>query len=214
MRRLPRYYSCLCDLQLSGVERISSEELASVMQITSSQVRLDLSHFGNFGQRGYGYNIHQLLISIGNILGIYSDNHLILIGTGKLGRALLRSFPFSRIGFTVDAAFSLSPKIVGAKFAGIPVYPSSMLSDFVRSHQIHVAALTLPSSAAQSTVDELVQQGVTGFWNFTNANLKSDDPRVHFENIRLTDSLLRLNYCVIHPQQEQAARAQKKQKKG
>lgn len=202
MRRLPRYYRYLNDLYMQEVERVSSDELAELMQITSSQVRQDLSFFGNFGQKGYGYNVHQLLITVGNILGIYSDNHLIVIGVGKLGHALLQSFPFSRLGFTVDAAFALSPKVVGSIICGIPVYSVNMLEDYVRSHHVHVAVLTLATSAAQDIVDRLIQQGVTGFWNFTSLDFSSKNPFIIFENIHLTDSLLRLNYRIMHAHQK------------
>ena len=57
IRRLPRYYRYLDDLHAKGVVRISSSSLGSKMGITASQIRQDLSCFGEFGQQGYGYNV-------------------------------------------------------------------------------------------------------------------------------------------------------------
>lgn len=198
--RLPCYYSCLRDLYQKEVERVSSEELAKLMAATSSQIRLDLSYFGHFGQKGYGYNVRQLLISIGNILGIYEDKHIILIGAGKLGRALLQSFPFLQLGFTVDAAFGISPEIIGSSVSGIPIYHASGLEEYITRQKIRIAALTLPTSEVQSVVKRLISYGITGFWNFTNMDLASDDPLIAVENIHFANSLLRLNYRMEHPQ--------------
>lgn len=198
--RLPCYYSCLRDLYQKEVERVSSEELAKLMVVTSSQVRLDLSYFGHFGQKGYGYNVRQLLISIGNILGIYEDNHIIVVGVGKLGRALLQSFPFLQLGFTVDAAFGTSPGIIGSSVSGIPIYHISGLEEYVTGQKIRIAALTLPTSEVQGIVKHLISYGITGFWNFTSMDLASDDPLVTIENVHFANSLLRLNYRMNHLQ--------------
>ena len=67
IRRLPRYYRYLGELKAEGVERISSSELSSLMNVTSSQIRQDLNNFGGFGQQGYGYNVEYLYDEIGKI---------------------------------------------------------------------------------------------------------------------------------------------------
>lgn len=70
IRRLPRYYRHLTDLHLAGVERISSSALGKSMGLTASQIRQDLSCFGEFGQQGYGYNVDKLRGEISEILGM------------------------------------------------------------------------------------------------------------------------------------------------
>lgn len=57
IKRLPRYYRYLGEMLNNGVERISSGELSTKMQVTASQIRQDLNNFGGFGQQGYGYNV-------------------------------------------------------------------------------------------------------------------------------------------------------------
>ena len=60
IKRLPRYYRFLTELESNGTDKISSTALAGVMSSTASQVRQDLNCFGGFGQQGYGYSVHNL----------------------------------------------------------------------------------------------------------------------------------------------------------
>ena len=77
--RLPRYFRYLGELRDEGVERISSQDLSSLMQVTASQIRQDFNNFGGFGQQGYGYNVEYLYEEIGRILGLDKQHHLIII---------------------------------------------------------------------------------------------------------------------------------------
>ena len=198
IRRLPRYYRQLTDLCARGVVRISSHSLGQEMNITASQIRQDFSCFGEFGQQGYGYNVEELRSEIGHILGVDNDHHLIMIGVGNLGHALLQNFPFSQTGFTVDAAFDINPQLSGTVINGVPVYPMTQLDDFVRSHSVDVVVLTIPQSVAQDTATHLMDLGIRGFWNFTNMELASTAPDVKFENIHFADSLLTLSYRIAN----------------
>ena len=198
IRRLPRYYRQLTDLCGRGIVRISSHSLGQEMNITASQIRQDFSCFGEFGQQGYGYNVEELRSEIGHILGVDNDHHLIMIGVGNLGRALLHNFHFSQAGFTVDAAFDISPSVVGTSVNGIPVYSMQELDSFVQQNHIEVVVLTIPQSVAQDTATHLIELGVRGFWNFTNVELSSPTDDVKFENIHFADSLLTLSYRIAN----------------
>ena len=98
IRRLPRYYRHLNDLYLAGVERISSNALGRSMGLTASQIRQDLSCFGEFGQQGYGYNVENLRGEISEILGMKRGHTAVVVGAGNLGRALIENFHFDRSG--------------------------------------------------------------------------------------------------------------------
>ena len=198
IRRLPRYYRQLTDLYARGVVRISSHSLGQEMNITASQIRQDFSCFGEFGQQGYGYNVEELRAEIGHILGVDNDHHLVMIGVGNLGRALLRNFPFSQTGFSADAAFDVSPNVIGTTFNGVPVYAMSELEHYIETHSVDVVVLTIPQDVAQDTADRLIEMGVHGFWNFTNVELSSANPDVKFENIHFADSLLTLSYRIAN----------------
>lgn len=198
IRRLPRYYRQLTDLCNRGVVRISSHSLGQEMNITASQIRQDFSCFGEFGQQGYGYNVEELRTEIGHILGVDNNHHLIMIGVGNLGRALLHNFPFSDTGFTVDSAFDVSPAIIGSTVNGVPVYSMEELDGYIRDHNVDVVVMTVPQSVAQDMADHLIALGVHGFWNFTNIELSSTNPNVKFENIHFADSLLTLSYRIAN----------------
>ncbi|WP_308541485.1 redox-sensing transcriptional repressor Rex [uncultured Oscillibacter sp.] len=198
IRRLPRYYRQLTDLCARGVVRISSHSLGQEMNITASQIRQDFSCFGEFGQQGYGYNVEELRAEIGHILGVDNDHHLIMIGVGNLGHALLQNFRFSQTGFSVDAAFDISPTVVGTTVNGVPIYAMADLDSYIREHSVDVVVLTVPQSVAQETADRIIRLGVRGFWNFTNVELVSSDSDVKFENIHFADSLLTLSYRIAN----------------
>ena len=178
--------------------RISSSVLGEKMGITASQIRQDFSCFGEFGQQGYGYNVEELRSEIGHILGVDNNHHLIMIGVGNLGHALLQNFHFDQAGFTVDAAFDISPAVVGSSVNGVPIYSMDEVDDFIRSHSVDVVVLTIPQSVAQEMADRLIALGVRGFWNFTNVELSSVNPDVQFENIHFADSLLTLSYRIAN----------------
>ena len=196
IRRLPRYYRHLTDLQNRGIVRISSQSLGQEMGITASQIRQDFSCFGEFGQQGYGYNVEELRSEIGHILGVDNDHHIILVGVGNLGRALLNNFAFAQNGFVVGAAFDVNPAIIGTQINGVPVHSMEQLDQYIRDHRVDVVVLTVPQAVAQSTAVHLIDLGIRGFWNFTNVELVSSQPDVKFENIHFADSLLTLSYRI------------------
>lgn len=196
IRRLPRYYRYLDDLHTKGVVRISSSSLGEKMGITASQIRQDLSCFGEFGQQGYGYNVGELRSEIGHILGVDCRHSIIVVGAGNLGHALIRNFHFGDIGFTLEAAFDVDPALVGTNISGVPVLDLGELETFVAERRPDVAVLTVPQPVAQSTADRLIGLGVRGFWNFTNVELSSSEEGVRFEDVHFADSLLTLSYRI------------------
>ena len=196
IRRLPRYYRQLSELQEAGTVRISSSALGKSMGLTASQIRQDLFCFGGFGQQGYGYKVDSLKEEIGEILGINQGHTIVVLGTGNLGRALIRNFKFSSNGFRLLAAFDISPQVVGTQIAGIPVYHTDSLESYVSEHPVDVGLLTVPISAAQEMGDRLIAAGVRGIWNFTNCEIAVSRPEVVVESVHFSDSLLALSYMI------------------
>lgn len=196
IHRLPRYYRYLDELHNKGVVRISSNSLGQKMDITASQIRQDLSCFGEFGQQGYGYNVAELRSEIGHILGIDSGYRLIVVGAGHLGHALLQNFDFQKVGFQVDTAFDVSPALIGTKIHDVTIRPMEELEHYVEEYHPNVAVLTVPQSVAQPLADRLIALGVKGFWNFTNVELSTQTKGVFFEDIHFVDTLLTLSYRI------------------
>jgi len=200
IRRLPRYYRHLDDLHRSGTVRISSSALATSMGLTASQIRQDLSCFGEFGQQGYGYNVERLRAEVADILGMNNRHTAIILGAGNLGRALIENFPFQTNGFRLAAAFDVDPTVVGTRLGGIPVYHIDTLEDYIADHPVNVGVLTVPVAVAIDTAQRLVNSGVRGVWNFTNVELPITDPSVKVENVHFADSLLTLSYMISEEQ--------------
>ena len=199
IHRLPRYYRYLYDLYNKGIVRISSNSLGSKMDITASQIRQDLSCFGEFGQQGYGYNVAELRSEIGHILGIDKGHRLIIIGVGHLGHALLQNFDFEKVGFHVDTAFDISPDLVGTRIHDVTIRSMDELEQYVAENQPNVAVLTVPQHVAQPMASRLIDLGIKGFWNFTNVELSTDVPDVFFEDVHFVDTLLTLSYRITRP---------------
>lgn len=200
IHRLPRYYRYLDDLFNKGVVRISSHSLGEKMAITASQIRQDLSCFGEFGQQGYGYNVAELRAEIGRILGIDKNHKLIVIGAGHLGHALLQNFDFRAVGFHVDSAFDLSPDLIGTEINGIKIRDAAEVEAYIAEHHPNVAVLTVPQNMAQPIADHLVSLGIRGFWNFTNVEISVPED-VFTEDVHFVDTLLTLSYRISHQAQ-------------
>ena len=199
IHRLPRYYRYLDDLYNKGVVRISSNSLGSKMDITASQIRQDLSCFGEFGQQGYGYNVAELRSEIGHILGIDKGHRLIIIGVGHLGHALLQNFDFEKVGFHVDTAFDVSPDLIGTSIHTVTIRSMDELEQYIADYRPDVAVLTVPQHVAQPMASRLIDLGIKGFWTFTNVELSTDKPDVFFEDVHFVDTLLTLSYRISRP---------------
>ncbi len=193
IKRLPRYYRYLGELNDEGVMRISSRELSELMHVTASQIRQDLNHFGGFGQQGYGYNVRNLYDEIGKILGLDKNHKLVVIGAGHLGQALSNYVNFERRGFHIRGIFDADPKLVGKKIRGVPVSPMEELEGFISSNDIDIAVLTIPKTSAVDVAKTLVKCNIKAIWNFAHVDLAVPDD-VIVENVHLSESLMTLSY--------------------
>ncbi len=196
IRRLPRYYRFLGELESNGYTRISSRELAEKMGLTASQIRQDLNCFGEFGQQGYGYNVTALKGEIARILGIDKHTPMILIGAGNLGKALAMQIDFEGKGFSLIGAFDIKPSVIGERIGGVEVMHTDRLEAFCREHSPAAAILCVPRSAAAQIADRLIECGVRAFWNFSHYDLRLEHRDAVVENVHLVDSLITLSYAV------------------
>lgn len=194
IRRLPRYYRFLGELETNGYVRISSRELAEKMGLTASQIRQDFNCFGEFGQQGYGYNVAGLKMEIGRILGLDKITPMILLGAGNLGRAIASHIDFKSKGFELVGIFDNNPAAVGEKIGDIPISHIDDLDTFCENNNPQCAILCIPKEAASREVDRLIDKGIRAFWNFTHYDLRINHSDVSVENVHLGDSLATLSY--------------------
>lgn len=196
IRRLPKYYRCLCTLEQSGVEKISSRKLAEAMNITASQVRQDLNCFGGFGQQGYGYYIKHLREEIAKLLGIDTIKNAIIYGIGNLGRAVLYHFDFEKFGFKLMGLFDKNPELIGTELAGFEITSPDEIQNFMKDNHIDAAILCLPTITAEAVIDNLYNAGIRAFLNFSHFDIVSKYPDCVVENVHLSESLMTLAYLM------------------
>lgn len=194
IKRLPRYYRFLSELNEQNIDRISSTKLAEIMNVTASQVRQDLNCFGGFGQQGYGYSVSQLKNEIKNILGLNNNYKAILIGAGNLGKAIAMHMNFENLGFELLACFESNQEKVGEKLLNIEVKHDSEIEDFLSNNHIDTAFLCIPRSNVEVVVDKLYSLGIKNYWNFSHYDINAKYSDTIVENVHLSDKLMTLCY--------------------
>jgi len=193
IRRLPKYYRYLCDLETLGLERISSSAMSKGMSLNASQIRRDLNCFGGFGQQGYGYSVKNLKDEIKKILAIESAYNIVIIGSGNIGQALAKYKSFASEGYSVKGIFDIDTSRIGLTLNKVRVRHLDELEDFLEENEINIGILATPKEAAQDIADTLVDGGVTGIWNFAPIDVDGRG-KAKVENVHLSDGLYVLSY--------------------
>src|SRR5262245_37082920 len=134
--RLSIYLRCLQRLKANAIRTVSSEALAKVAGVKSTQLRKDLTYFGQFGTRGLGYDVEQLAKMISDLLGTNSLQPVILVGVGNLGSALLSYRGFQQEGFEIVAAFDVDLERKREKKIATLIHAMDQLPTSVRAHGV------------------------------------------------------------------------------
>ena len=196
IRRLPRYHRYLLELSRQGKMRVSSQELAALMEVTASQIRQDLNCFGGFGQQGYGYNVRYLTAKIDELRGVTEGYRAVVVGAGNLGRALVSSHMFERRGVKRLALFDVNPALIGTTVSGLPILSYEDMEDYCRENHVEIAVLTTPKEAAGEALMRLARAGVRGIWNFSNTELHAPNDDMTVQDMHIGDSLMTLCYQI------------------
>lgn len=169
--RLAVYIQVLENLLRDGNEVISSEKLARACSVNSSQIRKDLAYFGEFGVRGVGYYVQELITSIKQSLGIDRVWKCALIGVGNMGSALLRHHDFERRGFKICAAFDCDPDKIGLEFEGMEIVCPTHLKEQAPELNLEIGLIATPPYRAQRAANHLVDANIKGIINFAPARI-------------------------------------------
>lgn len=195
--RLALYLRELQQLQRSGLQRIQSGGLAKRLGINDSQVRRDLSCFGQFGQRGVGYSIAGLSQAIQAILGTDRSWNVILVGAGNLGRALSGYRGFDQQGFRWVGVFDSDPSKIGTKLGALTILSLDQLETFVERENVELAMLAVPANAAALVAERLEIAGVTGILNFASVTVRRPNSSMTVVNVDLAVEMQRLAFAVV-----------------
>jgi redox-sensing transcriptional repressor len=189
--RLPIYLRALNLLFEAGQEFTSSQELGQKLGIGSAQIRKDLSHFGEFGKQGTGYEINYLREQISKILHVDREWAVVLVGFGDLGQAIAHYGGFASKGFHIEAIFDNDPAKIGEKTNGKEVHDIKNLAKIIAKLKIKMAIIAVPASAAQTVSDILIEAGIRAILNYApitlavpeNVQVQYIDPVVHLQRM-------------------------------
>ena len=170
LQRLPDYLNCLKSLLRSNVETVSAKTVAESLGLGEIQVRKDLASVSTGGKPKVGYVTRDLIRDLETYLGYHDSHDAVLIGAGKLGKALLSYEGFKEYGLNIVAAFDTKGSETNDDLP-VKILPIETLSDLCRRLQISIGIITVPAAYAQGVCDILVQSGVLAIWNFAPTHL-------------------------------------------
>ena len=174
IKRLAVYSRPLEILLENGPPVISSQKLAGLCGVNPAQVRKDLAYFGEFGIRGVGYDVRELLHAIKGILSTDREWALCIVGMGHLGSSLVQSENFKKRGYIVKAAFDSDTRKTGKKTAcGLTIQAASSISTAVKELRIEIGLITTPPHEAQRVAHLLQEGGVGAILNFTTIQIRT-----------------------------------------
>ncbi len=169
--RLPLYLRALTRLQQEGKDVTSSHELGKRLDISSAQIRKDLSHFGGFGKQGTGYQIEYLLEKLQQVLQVNKEWSVAVVGAGNLGNAISHYRGFQHRGFRIACVFDADPNKVNTNIGDFPVLAIESMSEHIRENNIKIAMLAVPAEFAQDVADKLIEAGVRAILNYAPINI-------------------------------------------
>lgn len=189
--RLPLYLRALRRLQQEEKTVTSSHELGRRLDISSAQIRKDLSHFGGFGKQGTGYRTEYLIDKLQEVLQINQEWMVAVVGAGNLGIAISHYRGFQDRGFRIAHLFDVSPQKIGQRIGEFVVQPVASLREIIRCEGIKIAMLAVPAKDAQTVADQLVDAGVQAILNYApiNINVPAEvqiqyiDPVTHLQHM-------------------------------
>ena len=191
LKRLPTYLSYLKALPSEASANISATALAAGLHMGEVQVRKDLALVSDGGRPKIGYNREHLIADIENFLGYGNSNDAVLIGAGKLGRALLGYGGFAEYGLNIVAAFDANDTLIGTTNGGKPIMHLSRLGEVCHRYKIKIGIITVPAEYAQGVCDLLIENGILAIWNFAPKHLNVPDGiLVQNENMAASLALL------------------------
>ncbi len=172
VERLIQYYRLLIQMKEEERKVVSSLQIGEILGIKASQVRKDLSYFGEIGKRGVGYHVNRLCLHIENILASPKVWKVALAGVGNLGTALMGHAAFQSYKFEVDALFDVDPDKVGHEIMGVKCWHVDEIARVMEERGIEVLILAVPAAAAQNCVDKAVlSPSLKGILAFTPATV-------------------------------------------
>ena len=185
--RLPLYLNYLKQIESSGTTSISATTIAKALSLGEVQVRKDLASVSGAGKPKVGYESSDLIKRLEDILGSNSITSAVLVGAGKLGRALLDYNGFEEFGIKIIAAFDSNDEVIRFSKTSKDILPISTLSEYCKANNVKLGIITVGQGSAQQVCNMMEESGIKAIWNFAPCNLEvSDGILVKNENLALS----------------------------
>jgi redox-sensing transcriptional repressor len=191
--RLPIYLRALTRMANEPEPNTSSKELGERLGISSAQIRKDLSHFGEFGKQGTGYDKKKLIEQLRRILKVEHEWDVALVGAGAIGHALAHYNGFLDRGFRIAMIFDSDPAKIGTRLNGFEIYDVARVGELLPQQHITLAMLAVPAEVAQQVADELIKAGVQGILSYAPINISVPES-VRVQEIDPVVQLQRITY--------------------
>lgn len=181
--RIPVYLKFLESLP-QDVETVSATTIAKALGFGEVQVRKDLGAICGSGKPRIGYTVADLKASLECLIDS-RNGKTVIVGAGKLGRALLDYGGFSDYGLDILAAFDTEVSQNNA--SGKPILPIDGLHDFCKENNVSIGVIAVPAKAAQEVCDKLCQSGIKAIMSFAPCKLTAPDGvAIQYENMALS----------------------------
>ena len=188
VERLSQYRRSLLLILTKEKTHVFSHEIAQILHITPVQVRRDLMLIGYSGNLRKGYDIKELIDSIGNIIDTDKGQKVAVIGLGNLGKAFISYFKGKRTKLTIVAAFDTNPDKIDRIYDGVPCYNIDKIAEIIKKENITIGIITVPAEQAPAIAETLVLAGVKGILNYSPKPLNVS-PYVYLEEYDMITSL-------------------------
>ena len=189
--RLPQYLQFLNGLPPGQYDHLSATTIAKMLSLGGVQVRKDLAAVSGLGKPKVGYRTSELIKDLEDALGCKKLTPAILVGAGKLGRALLDYNGFEEYGVQITAAFDCNEQVLRMNKTSKEILPISSLKKYCTENGIRIGIITVGSGSAQDVCDQMLEAGITAIWNFAPCQLKvPDNVLVKQENLALSQAHL------------------------
>lgn len=200
--RLPMYYRLISRIADQGRKVVSSQELGDELDVTPAQIRKDLSYFGRFGKQGRGYSVQRLYDELRLILGLDRRWTVVVVGIGRLGRAVASYPGFEGQGFDIVARYDSDPNVIGTEVDGELVRDVAHLEQDLKISPVDIGIVTVPARYAQEVVDVLTRGGVQAILNYTPTRVQHPEA-IELKNINPVLFLQSMTYHLSRSAKEQ-----------
>lgn len=197
VERLSQYRRTLNNQLTKGKTHIFSHEIANLLHITPVQVRRDIMLIGYSGTLRKGYDIKEMVDTIGTIIDTDEGQKIAVIGMGNLGKAFIHYLHEKRSKLKIAASFDVNPEKINKDYVDVHCYHLDQLEAIIKKEGITIGIITTPPEVASELADRLKEAGIKGILNYTPKPLSAREG-VYLEEYDMITSLEKVAYFVKH----------------